>query len=64
MLKADAALMANPNAKAGIEDMSLLFTYLEAYKVLDKVGCIALLRCACIHAVRYRSRSTCLWHED
>ncbi|RDX46824.1 histidyl-tRNA synthetase [Lentinus brumalis] len=38
VLKADAALMANPNAKAGIEDMSLLFTYLEAYKVLDKIS--------------------------
>ncbi|RPD82835.1 histidyl-tRNA synthetase [Lentinus tigrinus ALCF2SS1-7] len=38
VLKADAALMANPNAKAGIEEMSLLFTYLEAYGVLDKLS--------------------------
>ena len=40
VLKADAALMANPNAKAGVDEMSILFTYLEAYGVLDKVSCI------------------------
>ena len=37
MLKADAALMANKDAKAGIEEMSVLFTYLAAYRVLDRV---------------------------
>ena len=33
----DAALMAVPSAKAGLEDMALLFEYLEVYGVLDKV---------------------------
>ena len=28
-LRSDAALMANPRAKAGIEEMGLLFTYPE-----------------------------------
>ena len=37
-LRADAALMANPSAKAGIEEMGLLFTYLGAYQVLDKLS--------------------------
>lgn len=37
MLKADSALLANRSAKAGIEEMTLLFTYLDAYQVLDKV---------------------------
>lgn len=30
--------MANANAKQGINDMGLLFTYLRAYGVLDKVS--------------------------
>ncbi|KAI0640150.1 histidyl-tRNA synthetase [Trametes polyzona] len=37
-LKADAALMANANAKTGVEEMSLLFTYLQAYNVMDKIS--------------------------
>ena len=37
LLRADAALMANANAKTGIEEMGLLFTYLNAYRVTDKV---------------------------
>ncbi|TBU26849.1 histidyl-tRNA synthetase [Dichomitus squalens] len=37
-LRADSALMANANAKAGIEEMSILFTYLTAYRVLDKLS--------------------------
>ena len=36
-LKADGELMANANAKQGIEEMELLFSYLHSYKVLDKV---------------------------
>lgn len=36
-LRADATLMANPSAKLGIEEMEILFTYLEAYNVIDKV---------------------------
>ena len=36
-LRADATLMANASAKAGVEEMGLLFTYLEAYRVVDKV---------------------------
>jgi len=34
---ADQALMANPNAKQGLENMGLLFKLLRAYKALDKV---------------------------
>ena len=37
LLKADSALLANANAKVGIEEMSLLFTYLKAYNVIPKV---------------------------
>lgn len=36
-LRADEALMNNASAKLGIEEMSILFRYLEAYKVVDKV---------------------------
>ena len=36
-LKADEQLMSNRSAKDGILEMELLFTLLEAYKVLDKV---------------------------
>ena len=38
LLRADTALMANANAKAGIHEMGLLFTYLNAYKVVDKLS--------------------------
>ena len=34
----DDALVANPSAKLGMDEMGLLFSYLEAYNVLDKVG--------------------------
>ncbi|KAH7911615.1 hypothetical protein BJ138DRAFT_1113052 [Hygrophoropsis aurantiaca] len=37
-LKADEVLMANASAKQGILDMELLFTLLDAYKVLDKIS--------------------------
>ncbi|KAH9830438.1 histidyl-tRNA synthetase [Rhodofomes roseus] len=37
-LKADAALMANPSAKAGIEEMAILFGYLKSYKVVDRLS--------------------------
>ncbi|KAJ7842254.1 hypothetical protein B0H14DRAFT_2512003 [Mycena olivaceomarginata] len=37
-LTADETLMANANAKQGISDMGLLFTYLRAYGVLDKLS--------------------------
>ncbi|GBE77605.1 Histidine--tRNA ligase, mitochondrial [Sparassis crispa] len=37
-LKADKALMANPSAKHGIEEMAILFTYLTAYGVIDKLS--------------------------
>lgn len=30
--------MANKSAKTGIEEMGILFTYLEAYDVLSKVN--------------------------
>ena len=37
LLQSDAALMANTSAKTGIEEMGLLFKYLEAYNVVEKV---------------------------
>ncbi|KAI0652587.1 histidyl-tRNA synthetase [Trametes meyenii] len=37
-LKADAALLANANAKAGIDEMAILFMYLKSYNVLDKIS--------------------------
>ncbi|KAJ3819810.1 histidine-tRNA ligase [Lentinula raphanica] len=37
-LLADTALSANASAKQGLEDMGLLFTYLSAYNVLDKIS--------------------------
>ena len=38
ILRADAALMANPSAKTGIEEMGTLFTYLDAFQVIDKLS--------------------------
>lgn len=37
-LRADEALSANPSAKQGLEDVDLLFNYLKAYNVLDKIS--------------------------
>ncbi|KAK0117514.1 Cytoplasmic and mitochondrial histidine tRNA synthetase [Cadophora gregata] len=37
-LKSDAKLSANENVKAGIDDMSLLITYLEAFGVVSDVS--------------------------
>jgi len=37
-LQADEKLMANASMKAGIEDMELLFTYLEAFNALENVS--------------------------
>ncbi|KAJ7049468.1 histidyl-tRNA synthetase [Mycena amicta] len=37
-LSADATLTANESAKQGLADMSLLFTFLKAYDVLDKLS--------------------------
>ncbi|KZT73419.1 histidyl-tRNA synthetase [Daedalea quercina L-15889] len=37
-LKADAALMANASARAGIEEMGTLFGYLRSYRVLDRLS--------------------------
>jgi histidyl-tRNA synthetase len=37
-LQADSTLMANESAKKGIDDMALLFDYLEAFDVLSKVS--------------------------
>lgn len=37
-LKADEALMANASAKQGIQEMGILFTYLQAYQVIDKLS--------------------------
>jgi len=33
----DQALIANKRAKEGLQEMKLLFTYLEAFSILDKV---------------------------
>ncbi|KAK0185165.1 hypothetical protein F5146DRAFT_1071660 [Armillaria mellea] len=38
ILTSDATLMANKSAKEGVEDMALLFTFLKAYQVLDKIS--------------------------
>jgi histidyl-tRNA synthetase len=38
LLKSDPRLCANENVKAGIDDMSLLISYLEALDVVDKVS--------------------------
>ncbi|EKM61856.1 uncharacterized protein PHACADRAFT_248747 [Phanerochaete carnosa HHB-10118-sp] len=37
-LRADQALMANASAKLGVEEMDVLFQYLEAYQVVDKIS--------------------------
>lgn len=37
-LKKDAALMANPKAKKGIDEMELLMDYLKAWGALDKIS--------------------------
>ncbi|KAF5381598.1 hypothetical protein D9615_005532 [Tricholomella constricta] len=37
-LNADAALTANKSAKNGLNEMGILFTLLNAYKVLDKIS--------------------------
>ncbi|PYI18365.1 histidyl-tRNA synthetase mitochondrial precursor [Aspergillus japonicus CBS 114.51] len=37
-LLADETLTANPNAKAGLDDMALLMDYLEAFGVLDRIS--------------------------
>ena len=36
-LSADSTLMANKRAKEGVEAMAILFKYLNAYQVVDKV---------------------------
>jgi histidyl-tRNA synthetase len=38
LLKADEALMANEAAKKGVEDMDLLFTYMDAFNVSHRVS--------------------------
>ena len=38
LLKADEKLAADPTAKKGIDDMELLFTYLDAFGVADRVS--------------------------
>lgn len=42
----DDTLMANSSAKAGVEEMGTLFSYLEAYNVLDKVILIRNFVCS------------------
>jgi len=37
-LLADATLTANAKAKQGLNEMVILFTFLEAYKITDKVA--------------------------
>lgn len=34
---ADATLTANARAKQGLDEMAILFTFLDAYKITDKV---------------------------
>jgi histidyl-tRNA synthetase len=37
-LLADSLLTANTKAKQGLDEMRTLFTFLDAYKITDKVG--------------------------
>ncbi|KAI0095190.1 histidyl-tRNA synthetase [Irpex rosettiformis] len=37
-LRADSALMSNASAKLGIEEMGILFTFLTAYGIVDKIS--------------------------
>jgi histidyl-tRNA synthetase len=37
-LLADATLTANAKAKQGLDEMVILFTFLDAYKITDKVA--------------------------
>ncbi len=37
-LLADATLTASAKAKKGLDEMVILFTFLEAYKIADKVS--------------------------
>ncbi|KAF7791075.1 hypothetical protein EIP86_002036 [Pleurotus ostreatoroseus] len=37
-LRQDSALMANASAKAGIEEMGILFTFLEAYGIIPRIS--------------------------
>jgi len=39
-LLADATLTASAKAKQGLDEMVILFTFLEAYKIADKVPLI------------------------
>jgi histidyl-tRNA synthetase len=36
-LLTDATLTANAKAKQGLDEMAILFTFLDAYKITDKV---------------------------
>ncbi|KAJ8487601.1 hypothetical protein ONZ51_g4067 [Trametes cubensis] len=42
LLRADAALMANANAKTGIEEMGLLFTYLNAFRSISPLRVVLI----------------------
>jgi histidyl-tRNA synthetase len=46
-LLADERLVANKSAKAGLDEMSLLFDYLDAYGITSKVR--LLIRLPCCH---------------
>ena len=37
-LLADATLTTNAKAKQGLDEMGILFTFLDAYRITDKVG--------------------------
>ena len=39
-LMQDPALSKNKSAEAGLEDMSLLLTYIELFEIKDKVGTV------------------------
>ena len=40
LLKADSSLLANASAKLGLNEMEILFKYLDAYGVIGKVSII------------------------
>ena len=58
-LKVDETLMSNASAKQGVQDMELLFTFLRAYNVIDKVRPSTSIREQ--NRLASRSHLTCLW---
>lgn len=62
-LLADATLTASAKAKQGLDEMVILFKFLEAYKIADKVLLFLSPNWTYIlNLFDNRSLSTCHWH--